>query len=149
MMSAIRIATIGFTRKSAEHFFTALRTARVKQVIDVRLRNQSQLAGFSKKDDIAYFLRSILSIDYMHEPLLAPTREMLDAYRKSKASWANYEERFLDLLARRRIEHQLDRALLDDACLLCSEAQPHFCHRRLVAEYLRSRWGGVAIDHLS
>jgi uncharacterized protein (DUF488 family) len=147
-MNAIRIATIGSTKKSAAEFFTTLRTARIKRVVDVRLNNRSQLAGFSKKDDLSYFLKSILGIECLHLPVLAPTQEMFDAFKKAAGPWADYEKRFLDLMAHRQIERQLDRAQLDDACLLCSEAQPHFCHRRLIAEYLNGRWGGVAIEHL-
>jgi uncharacterized protein (DUF488 family) len=145
---ATRILTIGFTQKSAEQFFTALQRARVKRVVDVRLNNQSQLAGFSKKDDLSYFLRSIAGIDYIHQTILAPTQEMLDAYKKAKGDWSEYEKRFLELIAKREIERQLDRDLIDNGCLLCSEDQPHHCHRRLVAEYLQRKWGGIKIEHL-
>ena len=147
-MKPIRIATIGFTKKSAEEFFTALQKARVRRLLDVRLNNQSQLAGFSKRDDLAYFLKAILNIEYIHLSALAPTQEMLDAYKKAKGSWPEYEKRFLDLMAQREIERQFAPTLLDDGCLLCSEDKPHHCHRRLVAEYLNSRWTNVRIDHL-
>jgi uncharacterized protein (DUF488 family) len=144
----VRIATIGFTKKSAEEFFAVLKKARVKRVLDVRLNNQSQLAGFSKRDDLAYFLKTILNIEYLHLAILAPTQEMLDAYRKAKGSWSEYEKRFLDLMAQREIERELDPALLDDGCLLCSEDKPHQCHRRFVAEYLNAKWRNVRIEHL-
>jgi uncharacterized protein (DUF488 family) len=147
-MNPVRIATIGFTKKSAAAFFTALQKARVKRMLDVRLNNQSQLAGFSKRDDLAYFLKAILNIEYVHLSVLAPTQEMLDAYKKAKGSWSEYEKRFLDLMAQREIERQLEPALLDDGCLLCSEDKPHHCHRRLVAEYLNAKWGNVKIEHL-
>ena len=147
-MKPIRIATIGFTKKSAEEFFSALQKAHVKRLLDVRLNNQSQLAGFSKRDDLAYFLKAILNVEYLHLSELAPTQEMLDAYKKAKGSWPDYEKRFLDLMAQREIERQLDQATLDDGCLLCSEDKPHHCHRRLVAEYLNGKWGNVKIDHL-
>jgi len=147
-MKPIRIATIGFTKKSAEEFFTTLQKARVKRLLDVRLNNQSQLAGFSKRDDLAYFLKAILNVEYLHLSTLAPTQDMLDAYKKAKGSWPEYEKRFLDLMAQREIERNLDQAVLDDGCLLCSEDKPHQCHRRLVAEYLNSKWGNVKIDHL-
>ncbi|MBY0229737.1 MAG: DUF488 domain-containing protein [Gemmataceae bacterium] len=147
-MSAIRLFTIGFTKKGAERFFTLLGEAGVERVLDVRLNNVSQLAGFAKKDDLAYFLRAIGPIGYAHLPDLAPTQDILDAYKKEKGDWALYEQRFLDLMRARRIEDAPDRALFDKACLLCSEDGPHRCHRRLVAEYLRERWGEVEITHL-
>lgn len=140
--------TIGFTRKSAREFFEKLREAGVKRVIDVRLNNVSQLAGFSKRDDLEYFLEKVAEIEYVHEPLLAPTQGMLDEYRKEKRGWEVYEQRFLDLMAERKIEKELDPALVDGGCLLCSEDQPHHCHRRLVAEYLERHWKAVRVQHL-
>ncbi len=148
-MSAPRIVTIGFTQKSAEEFFTALQKAGVKRMIDVRLNNQSQLAGFSKRDDLAYFLKSILNIEYVHLALLAPTQDMLDAYKKAKGAWTDYEKRFLDLMASREIERHLEPGFVNDGCLLCSEDKPHHCHRRLVAEYLQNKWGKLKIEHLT
>ena len=145
----MRLMTIGFTKKSARHFFGALQKAGVKRVADVRLNNVSQLAGFAKRNDLEYFLRTICGIDYVHLPDLAPTQEMLDAFKKHGGSWQEYEDRFLDLMARRRIEKTITRELLEDGCLLCSEHKPHHCHRRLVAEYLDQHWGDVDIRHLS
>ena len=145
----MRLMTIGFTKKSARQFFEALQKADVKRVADVRLNNVSQLAGFAKRNDLEYFLRTICGIDYVHLPDLAPTQEMLDAFKKHRGSWQEYEDRFLDLMARRRIEKTITRELLEDGCLLCSEHKPHHCHRRLVAEYLDRHWGGVDIRHLS
>lgn len=144
----MRILTIGFTKKRAERFFGALSQAGAKRVVDVRLNNVSQLAGFAKKNDLAYFLNLICHIDYLHVPMLAPTKEMLDGYKKRGGSWNDYELKFLDLMAERRIEQKLDPELLEDACLLCSEDQPHHCHRRLVAEYLKEHWSDVEIAHL-
>jgi uncharacterized protein (DUF488 family) len=145
----MKLFTIGFTRTSAEHFFARLSRAKVRTLVDVRLNNVSQLAGFAKKDDLRYFAASICGIGYDHRPELAPTQEMLDAYRKGegKGDWPAYARRFRDLIARRRIE-AIDRSALDGACLLCSEDTPHHCHRRLVAEYLRDTWGDVEIEHL-
>jgi len=143
----MKLFTIGFTRTSAVHFFARLTAAGVKTVIDVRVNNASQLAGFAKKDDLAFFARTICGAGYMHLPELAPTREMLETYRKSKDGWPAYARAFLDLMARRRIE-RIDRATLDGGCLLCSEATPHHCHRRLVAEYLQAQWGDIEIEHL-
>jgi uncharacterized protein (DUF488 family) len=147
-MKAPRVATIGFTKKSAESFFTLLQKAGIKRVLDVRLNNVSQLAGFTKKEDLAYFLQTIGKIDYIHLPLLAPTQEMLDAYKKEKGDWTEYEKRFLGLMEKRHIERELDPKLVHDGCLLCSEEKPHQCHRRLVAEYLQAQWGSLRIEHL-
>lgn len=143
-----RVCTVGFTKTSAEQFFEKLRAARVQRVIDVRLNNSSQLAGFSKRDDLRYFLEKILGIEYLHEPLLAPTQPMLDAYKKTKGAWPDYERAFLELMAERKVEDKLSRDLLADGCLMCSEDTPHHCHRRLVAEYLQQRWGELRIEHL-
>lgn len=140
--------TIGFTKKTAEAFFTKLCTSGVKRVVDVRLNNVSQLAGFSKKEDLAYFLNVICGIEYVHVTMLAPTQEMLDAYKKQKGDWRAYERKFIKLIESRRIENSLSRDDLDNACLLCSEEEPTHCHRRLVAEYLQSKWKDVEITHL-
>jgi uncharacterized protein (DUF488 family) len=144
----MRICTIGFTSKGAEEFFARLRKAGVKRLIDVRLNNTGQLSGFSKRDDLKFFTKEILRVDYVHLPLLAPTQEMLDEYRKQKRGWEMYEESFLKLMKEREIEKKIQRETLEDACLLCSEDKPHQCHRRLVAEYLQGRWDGVQIEHI-
>lgn len=146
-MAALKLFTIGFTKRSAESFFTALKLAGVRRLVDIRLNNVSQLAGFTKKNDLRYFAREICGIEYLHMPQLAPTQDMLDEYKKRKGTWSDYEQKFLKLIAERGIE-QADKNLLDGACLLCSEGQPTFCHRRLVAEYLCSKWLGVEIEHL-
>ncbi|MGO9917455.1 MAG: DUF488 family protein [Isosphaeraceae bacterium] len=142
------VFTIGFTKTTAENFFTRIQKANVRKVLDVRLNNVSQLAGFAKKDDLRYFLKAIGGIDYAHEPKLAPTQEMLDAYKKDGGDWSDYEKRFLALMAERRIEDTVPRAVLDGACLLCSENTPKHCHRRLVVEYLQEKWGGIEVTHL-
>ena len=147
-MKKIKMFTIGFTKKSAELFFTKLSQAGVKRVIDIRLNNVSQLAGFAKRDDLAYFLKTICGIDYMHLPDLAPTKEILDEYKKNKGDWSVYEDSFLDLMSERKAEEIIARDLLDDGCLLCSEDQPDHCHRRLVAEYLSEKLGNIEIKHL-
>lgn len=136
----MKVFTIGFTKTNAEHFFRRLETAGVKRVIDVRLNNRSQLAGFAKRDDLKFFLRSLGDIDYLHEPLLAPTQDILDALKKNKGPWEEYERAFLSLMRQRRIEEKLNPAVLEEGCLLCSEEKPHHCHRRLVAEYLSDAW---------
>jgi len=141
------VFTIGFTKTSAEHFFGRLKGAGVRALIDVRLNNVSQLAGFAKRDDLAFFTREIAGASYAHRPELAPTRPMLEAYRRG-GSWDAYARSFLSLMASRRVEETVPRAALDHGCLLCSEDEPHRCHRRLVAEYLATRWGGLDIEHL-
>jgi len=140
--------TIGFTKKSAYRFFEALRDAGVERVVDVRLNNVSQLAGFAKRQDLAYFLDKITRIQYTHAPLLAPTQEMLDSYKKHGGTWDEYERRFLQLMKDRRIESAWDEEMRDADCLLCSEEKPEHCHRRLVAEYLAAHHDGIKIHHL-
>jgi uncharacterized protein (DUF488 family) len=114
----------------------------------VRLNNSSQLGGFAKRDDLAYFLMQICGIDYVHMPALAPTQKMLNEYRKQHKDWKTYEAQFLDLMKQRCIEETISKEALIDSCLLCSEDKPHHCHRRLVAEYLQDHWGDVDIFHL-
>jgi len=145
---AMKIFTMGFTKKSAEAFFTKLQSAGVKRLIDVRLNNVSQLAGFTKRDDLRYFLKTICRIDYVPLPELAPTQAIMDDFKKHNGDWNLYERQFVKLMAERRIESTLSRDLLDNACLLCSEDKPSRCHRRLVAEYLRDKWGGIEIEHI-
>ena len=145
----MKLFTIGFTKKSAEKFFTRLKDAGVKRLVDVRLNNVSQLAGFTKKDDLRFFTKAICNIDYVHLPELAPTAEILDPYKKAKkGDWDLYERQFLDLMRARHIEN-MPCEILDGGCLLCSEEKPHHCHRRLVAEYLKDSWGDVEIEHIT
>jgi len=144
----MRLFTIGFTKKSAETFFTRLRDAGVGRLVDVRLNNVSQLAGFTKREDLRYFTKAICGIEYVHVPNLAPTQEILDAFKKRKGDWKLYERQFVELLRKRRIETTTSREMLNGGCLLCSEETPEHCHRRLVAEYLRDAWGDVEIEHL-
>jgi uncharacterized protein (DUF488 family) len=149
MIAKANVLTIGFTKTTAEGFFERLLNAGVKKVVDVRLHNTSQLAGFAKADDLAYFLKRIGGIEYVHQPLLAPTDPILKAYKKEKGDWRAYEERFLGLMSERRIEQRLKPEMLNGACLLCSEATPHHCHRRLVCEYLNEKWeGALEVRHL-
>jgi uncharacterized protein (DUF488 family) len=148
MNNSINLFTIGFTQKSAETFFICLKKAGVKRIIDTRLNNVSQLAGFAKKNDLQYFLKTIADIEYLHILDLAPTKDILDEYKKNKGDWSIYEQKFLHLIETRKIEKKVTPEQLDGACLLCSEAKPHHCHRRLVAEYLNGKWGNVKICHL-
>ncbi len=144
----MKLYTIGFTKTTAESFFSRLSKAGVRKVVDVRLNNVSQLAGFAKKNDLRYFLGKICGIGYDHMPELAPTQDILDAYKKHRGDWGTYEDRFLELMSRRRIEETVSRSAVDGACLLCSEDKPHHCHRSLVAEYLKQKWSDVEVVHL-
>lgn len=148
MSNQINLFTIGFTQKSAQKFFEILRDAGVNRVIDTRLNNVSQLAGFTKRADLEYFLKSIGGIEYVHILDLAPTQDILNEFKKNKGDWTVYEQKFLHLIANRQIEKKISPSQLNGACLLCSEAKPHHCHRRLVAEYLNRKWGGINICHL-
>ena len=145
----MEIYSIGFTKKTAEQFFGLLKSAGVRRLLDVRLNNISQLAGFAKRDDLRFFLWEICGAEYIHEPLLAPTQEMLDEYKKNKGTWQEYEGKFRALMAERKIEKKLDRsAFAAPTALLCSEVQPEKCHRRLVIEYLAAKWAPFEVRHL-
>lgn len=146
--SDITLFTIGFAEKTAEQFFEKLKLAGARRVVDVRLNNVSQLAGFTKKRDIEYFLRAVADIDYVHLPELAPTKEILNGFKKKQLDWNQYEEQYRRLLEQRRPEEHLTREEFDRACLLCSEPTPERCHRRLAAEYLKNQWNDVTIQHL-
>jgi len=137
--------TIGFTKKSAEVFFGLLRDSGVKQILDVRLNNVSQLSGFAKKNDLRFFLKELCDVEYVSIPDWIPTKEILTAYKKKEMGWDEYEQRFMDLMAQRQIERLIDPGLLQGGCLLCSEHQPHFCHRRLVLDYLQKN-GQKSLD---
>ena len=145
----MEIFSIGFTQRSAEAFFGALKEARIGRLLDVRLRSSSQLAGFAKRDDLAYFLRELCGAAYEAEPLLAPTEEMLDSYRRRKLSWEEYAAAYVGLLRERAVERRLNRAsFATPTALLCSERTAEQCHRRLAMEYLQAAWGGIALQHL-
>jgi uncharacterized protein (DUF488 family) len=145
----MRIYTIGFTRKSAERFFTLLQEHGVRRLMDIRLNPRGQLAGFTKQEDLAFFLRRIADCDYRHIADLAPTADMLSDYRQDH-DWRRYEDRFEKLMDRRDVPRVLDRAIFEAqaCCLLCSEPTPEHCHRRLVAERLAHYWPGTEIVHL-
>ena len=146
----MEVYSIGFTQTTAERFFGRLKKAGIRRLLDVRLNNTSQLAGWAKQADLPFFLREIVQADYVHEPLLAPTQEILTAYKKNGGDWVTYEMAFNALLAARQIETSLSRDLLFDCptALLCSEATAEFCHRRLVLEYLCKNWGPFVVIHL-
>lgn len=135
----MKVYTIGFTQKKAEDFFGLIRNEEITRLVDVRLNNVSQLAGFAKKNDLIFFLKELCGVDYIHIPDLAPTKSILDPYKKGTMSWEEYEDRFMSLMAKRNIE-KIDKNIFENGCLLCSEHKPHHCHRRLVVEYLNKSW---------
>ena len=147
-MSKKKLFTIGFTKKNALTFFSKLRDMGVTMLIDVRLNNVSQLAGFAKRDDLIFFLDELCNCGYRHMTNFAPTKEILYAYNKKQIGWDEYVERFGKLIEERKIESKITAEELNNACLLCSESTPEHCHRRLVAEYLRSKFVDIEIRHL-
>ena len=145
----ITLYTIGFTKKSAEHFFELLKKNHVQTLVDVRINNSSQLAGFAKGSDLIYFLKQIGNIGYRHVTDFAPTKELLSDYRAGKVDWSEYEHVFADLMTKRRINQRYNVADFDQCCFLCSEETPEQCHRRLLAEYFKKHSGqAVSIVHL-
>jgi len=145
----VEIYTIGFTKKSAAEFFETLKRAGIKRLIDIRLNNQSQLAGFTKQDDLNYFLKELGGIEYVHDLRLAPTQEIIGEYRQKKITWDEYESRFINLLKERKIDKILKKKFFSvPSVLLCSEPEPDHCHRRLVAEFFSRFWNNVSIIHL-
>ena len=144
----MELFTIGFAGKSAEQFFTSLVKHGVRKVIDIRLNNVSQLAGFTKKNDLKYFLKVIANIEYEYLPQLAATKELMDGYRQGKIAWKDYEATYLALLEERQVLKTLKPEDFNRACLLCSEEKPDHCHRRLAAEWLRGKWEGVEVRHI-
>jgi len=148
MNNNISLYTIGSGRKSAETFFTVLRQNNIKILLDVRLNNNSQLAGFSKKDDLIFFLRELCGCAYEHLPQWAPTKKILDEYKNKVISWTEYEEKFNEIIKARDITKYINKNTLNQACLLCSEATPEQCHRRLLAECFKMHFKNVKICHL-
>jgi uncharacterized protein (DUF488 family) len=145
----LEIYSIGLAGRTAESFFEDLARARIKVVLDVRLRNTSQISGFAKSRDLPFFLHRLVGAAYIHEPRLAPSADLLDAYRHKSLSWDEYEVAFRSLMEERRAELAVDRSLFkQEVCLMCSEFEPKRCHRRLVIEYLNEKWGNVVARHL-
>jgi uncharacterized protein (DUF488 family) len=147
-MTRHTLYTIGFTKVSAELFFGILRKAGIRKIFDIRLNNESQLAGFAKKENLRFFLKEILGCDYSHQPLMAPTQQILDDYKNKVIKWVDYEKRFNELISNRIIQQYVTVEELNMACLLCAEPTPDKCHRRLVAEYLKNKFPGLEICHL-
>ncbi|MFM0142095.1 DUF488 domain-containing protein [Paraburkholderia sp. RL18-085-BIA-A] len=148
--NAVRVATIGFAGKSAQNFFDLLKSAEVRTVLDIRLNNTSQLAGFAKKQDLPYFLEQLCGAAYMEMPELAPEPDLLKRYQAKQLKWDDFTAEYVELIAKRRVESNLDVDLFRSACLLCSEHLPHRCHRSLAIEYLNAQWNGrMTITHLT
>ena len=147
-MIIMKIYTIGFTRKNAQEFFDALKRNNIKQIVDIRLKNTSQLAGFTKRDDLQYFLKELCGAYYYHFEFLAPTKEMRDKYAKSK-NWDIYAGEYIELLDNRNVLSKLDKSFFErETCFLCSEASAEHCHRRLLVQYLKEHWGDIEVVHL-
>ena len=146
----MQVYTIGFTKKGASEFFGLLEDANIERLIDVRLRNRSQLSGFAKRDDLQFFLDRLLDIEYEHAQELAPTKTLLDEWRDDEIDWETYEDRFEDLLAERQVENNLRRDSFEKrTVLLCSEHKPDQCHRRLILDYLDEKWSDIEMIHLT
>lgn len=143
----INLYTIGFTKKNAETFFNLLINNKVKRIIDIRISNTSQLAGFAKADDLKYFAKAVGDIDYVYMPQFAPTNELMKKYRNKEITWEKYEAEYLKLLNKRKAGH-FNIKELHNSCLLCSEHTPERCHRSVLAEYLKKINGDVKIIHL-
>lgn len=145
-----RILSIGFTGKSAENFFTLLKRAKVRTLLDVRLQNTSQLAGFAKKDDLKFFLKEICGVDFVEVPELHPEPALLKDYKNKIIDWSYYASKYTELLGRRAVATSLSPSIFEGGCLLCSEHQPHKCHRRLAIEYLNTEWKNrFKVEHLT
>lgn len=144
----IKLFTIGFTGKPAEKFFNLLKNSGVKTIVDTRINNVSQLAGFAKGSDLKFFAKEIGNISYEHKIDFAPTKELLTKYRKKQLTWPEYEIEYLNLLDMRHIARKTDIEKLHENCLLCSEHTPEKCHRRLLAEYLQHVKSDIEIIHL-
>lgn len=146
----MKLFTIGFTQKSAREFFDKIKSNKIDLLIDVRLNNISQLAGFAKGKDLEYFLNEICSCEYVHDDVFAPTKELLDNYRAKKVSWKEYEEVFAKIIDCRNIAERFKKNYMqyENVCLLCTEPTAEQCHRRLVAEFLKDRIENIEIIHI-
>jgi len=144
----MKIYTMGASKKSIKEFISTLRKPGLVRLLDIRLKNDSPLLGFTRKRDLPYLLERILGLEYHHLRILAPTEEILYKYRNKRIDWEAYERQFLAILAEREVERQIDRNLVDGGCFLCTEPTPNHCHRRLVAEHFHDCWGDLEIEHL-
>ena len=146
----MKLYTIGFTQKSAREFFNKIKNNNIDLLVDIRLNNVSQLAGFAKGKDLEYFLKEICDCEYVHDDVFAPTKELLDNYRANKVSWKEYEDVFAKIMNNRKIEERFKKLYInyDNVCLRCTEPTAEKCHRRLVAEYLQKHCGNIEIFHI-
>ncbi len=146
----IKVYTIGFTKKSAQEFFELLMDNDIEKVIDIRLNNSSQLAGFAKGRDLKYILENLIGIRYEHNIMMAPTKEILDNYKGDRISWTEYKDKYNQLLLSRNIinNEMFNLNRYDHVCFLCSEEAEDFCHRRLLVEFLFSDKKETQIIHL-
>ncbi|WP_083517890.1 DUF488 family protein [Desulfomicrobium orale] len=145
----MNIYTIGFTKKNAETFFRLIKSAKIAKLIDIRLNADSQLAGFAKKNDLRFFLHEICGTEYFYFPEFAPTKDILEDYKKNRISWEKYEVRYLELIEKRKPIKKILPEFFENSCLLCSEHEPINCHRRLAAEYVNMSFNGIfKINHL-
>lgn len=146
----MKIFTIGFTQKSAREFFNKIKENKIDLLLDIRLNNVSQLAGFAKGRDLEYFLNEICHCEYAHDEMFAPTKALLDNYRAKKVSWIEYEKIFAEILKTRPIIERFNKIYgkFNNICLLCTEPTPEQCHRRLVAEYLKEHIENIEIIHI-
>ena len=145
-----KIYTIGFTKKTAKQFFSILNENHIDIVVDIRLNNSSQLAGFSKYPDVEFFLDKICNIRYKHDLHFAPSESTLARYKKKQISWEEYQIEFAQTMQDRNITEYIKTNYDNDIsiCLLCSEPTPENCHRRLVAEYFKNIFNEIEIIHL-
>lgn len=146
----IKVCTIGFTKKTAKQFFSILTKNNIDTVVDIRLNNSSQLAGFSKYPDIEFFLEKICNTGYKHDLHFAPKDSTLTKYKKKQISWDEYEKEFAQTMMERKITEYIKANYSSEGsiCLLCSEPTPENCHRRLVANYFKEIFHEVQILHL-
>jgi uncharacterized protein (DUF488 family) len=144
----IKLFTIGFTKKTAQHFFEALINNNVRKLIDIRINNRSQLAGFAKGADLAYFTKAIVNIEYEYIPDFAPTKELLSDSQNKRIDWTAYQKSYRQLIEQRRISTKYDIQNFDQACFLCSEETSEYCHRRLLTEFFQEENSDVQIIHL-
>jgi len=145
----MKIFTIGFTKKSAATFFGLLQMHNMDALLDIRLKPNSQLAGYAKQRDLKYFLKEICAAEYQHHLDLAPSEETFSQFRSDK-NWDSLQQSYLAEIEERKIATTLDQQLFSEknTVLLCSEHKPDKCHRRLLAEYLQQQWPDVEIVHL-
>ena len=146
----MKLYTIGFTKKTAKEFFDLLIKNKIKTIIDIRRNNNSQLSGFTKENDLKYFLKKISNINYIHLINFAPDQELLKEYRDKKINWDQFEQKYMKQLNDPNLWKNLDIDSFKDGCLLCSESSPEKCHRRLLAEFLLNNYldKSIQIIHL-